>query len=107
MDGDHFKMDSFKPNSCSRGTTIKRTAMMLVAKVKKKSQPRDSSRDLMAISFVGAAFVIKRSRTFDKTAVMPMVTSADVPKTLLNITATSGSDMINAGPANNKNIIGR
>ena len=69
MDGDHVKID-FKSNNVSRGITIKWIAMTLVANDMQKSQPLDCSKDLSALSFVGAAFVIEFSRVLEKKAVM-------------------------------------
>ena len=110
MDGHHFKMDA-RSNTFSRGSTTKRIARTLTAKVAKKSHPRERSTDSIPISLVGAAFVMERSRILEKTAVIQMVNSACwsvvVPKRLRKIQEASGSDMIEKGPANNKNIIGR
>ncbi len=110
MDGDHFKMDA-RPSKFSRGITSTRITRMLATKAAEKSNPRERSTDWIPISFVGAAFVMERSRTLERMMVMQMVRtecwSVNAPKTLRKSQEAIGSDMIAMGPPNNKNIIGR
>ena len=74
MDGDHFTMDE-RPSKLSRGVTSIRITRILPTNAAKKSNPRERSTDLIPISFEGAAFVMARSKTLERTMVMPIVRS--------------------------------
>lgn len=85
MDGDHFKIDA-NPRKFSKGITIIRINRILAMKVAKNINPRERSTDLIPTSFVGAAFVMERSRILERTTVMQIVRSeccfVTAPKTL-------------------------